>query len=167
MVFPELCITGSTCADLFLQDTLLQGAEDALGTILEATKNLDMVAAVGLPVRCPWDLKLYNCAAVIQSGKILGLVPKTVLPNYGEGQDGRWFVSGAGTDLTVTLCGQQVPMSDKGLFACSTMPGLVIGVEIGEDLWAAVPPSLWTWAKSAAGLAAVATITRPRLLLRI
>ena len=77
LCLPELCLTGYTCGDLFLQDTLLCGAEEGLQTILEATRNLDMVTVLGLPVRCKWDNKLYNCAAVIQSGEILGLVPKT------------------------------------------------------------------------------------------
>ena len=79
LALPELCITGYTCGDLFLQDTLLQGAEDALGHILEQTKDLDMLTAVGLPVWNRWDSKLYNCAAVIQRGKILGLDRKSVV----------------------------------------------------------------------------------------
>ena len=98
MAFPELCLTGYTCGDLFLHDTLLRGAEEGLATVLEATRNLDMVAAVGLPVRNKWDGKLYNCAAVIQSGEILGLVPKTAVPNYGEFYEGRWFASGKGVE---------------------------------------------------------------------
>ena len=80
--FPELCLTGYTCGDLFLQRTLIKGAEEALGTVLAATKHLEIVAAVGLPVR--YNNKLYNCAAVIQQGQILGLVPKQHLPNYTE-----------------------------------------------------------------------------------
>ena len=142
LALPELCLTGYTCADLFLQPTLLRGAEEGLSTILEATKNLDMVAAVGLPVWNKWDNKLYNCAAVIQSGEILGLVPKTHLPNYGEFYEGRWFASGAGVEATISLCGQKVSLSDTDLFACSDMPNLVIGVEICEDLWAPEPPSI-------------------------
>ena len=137
----ELCLTGYTCGDLFLQDTLLNGAEEGLATILEATRNLDMVAAVGLPVRCKWDNKLYNCAAVIQSGEILGLVPKTYLPNYGEFYEQRWFASGKGLDVSVELCGQQVPLGGCGTFACTDLPNLVIGVELCEDLWASEPPS--------------------------
>ena len=89
LCLPELCLTGYTCGDLFLQDTLLKGAEEGLATILAATRNLDMVTALGLPVQ--FQNKLYNCAAVIQSGKILGLVPKTHLPNYGEFYEQRWF----------------------------------------------------------------------------
>ena len=139
--FPELCLTGYTCGDLFLQDTLLCGAEEGLQTILEATRNLDMVTVLGLPVRCKWDNKLYNCAAVIQSGEILGLVPKTYLPNYGEFYEQRWFASGAGVETSVDLCGETVDMDAAGLFACETVPNLVLGVEICEDLWATEPPS--------------------------
>ncbi|HIY16022.1 MAG TPA: NAD(+) synthase [Candidatus Intestinimonas stercorigallinarum] len=142
LALPELCLTGYTCGDLFLQPTLLRGAEEGLATILEATKNLDMVTAVGLPVWNKWDNKLYNCAAVIQSGEILGLVPKTYLPNYGEFYEQRWFASGAGVDAAVPLCGREVSLSDTGLFACGDMPHLVIGVEICEDLWAPEPPSI-------------------------
>ena len=78
LCLPELCLTGYTCGDLFFQDTLLKGAEEGLATILEATKGLDMVTAVGLPVRC--DNKLYNCAVLIQKGEILGLIPKPISP---------------------------------------------------------------------------------------
>ena len=98
LCLPELCITGYTCGDLFLQDTLLQGAEEALTTILHATRNLDLLAAVGVPVRC--NNKLYNCAAVIHKGMILGLVPKLHIPSYGEFYESRWFTSGA--DLSET-----------------------------------------------------------------
>ena len=141
LCLPELCLTGYTCGDLFLQDTLLCGAEEGLQTILEATRNLDMVTVLGLPVRCKWDNKLYNCAAVIQSGEILGLVPKTYLPNYGEFYEQRWFASGAGVETSVDLCGATVDMDAAGLFACEKVPNLVLGVEICEDLWATEPPS--------------------------
>lgn len=142
LCLPELCLTGYTCGDLFLQNTLLNGAEEGLETILEATINLELVAAVGLPVRCSWNQKLYNCAAVIQKGKILGLIPKIYLPNYNEFYEARWFTSGEGVDCTITLCGQQVPLSDQLTFWCETMPDLVLGVEICEDLWTANPPSV-------------------------
>ena len=141
LCLPELCLTGYTCGDLFLQDTLLCGAEEGLQTILEATRNLDMVTVLGLPVRCKWDNKLYNCAAVIQSGEILGLVPKTYLPNYGEFYEQRWFASGAGVETSVDLCGETVDMDAAGLFACEKVPNLVLGVELCEDLWATEPPS--------------------------
>lgn len=140
LVLPELCITGYTCADLFLQDTLLKGAEDALATILEATKNLDMLTALGLPVRV--GNKLYNCAAVIHKGNLLGLVPKTNLPGYGEFCEKRWFEPGLPQhDPQVSLCGYEVSMGSNLLFPCDTMPNLTVGVEICEDLWAIDPPS--------------------------
>ena len=141
LVLPELCLTGYTCGDLFLHDTLLQGAEEALATVLEATRNLDMVTALGLPVRNKWDNKLYNCAAVIHKGEILGLVPKTALPNYGEFYEGRWFASGQGVEAYIRLCGQDVDLCARQLFGCQSMPNLVIGVEICEDLWGTQPPS--------------------------
>ena len=144
LCLPELCLTGYTCADLFLQDTLIRGAEEGLATILEATKNLDMIAAIGLPVRDKWDNKLYNCAAVIQKGDILGLVAKTYLPNYGEFYEQRWFTPSGGiggVNHMVELCGKQVSLSCNGLFACEDLEDLVIGVEICEDLWAPEPPS--------------------------
>ena len=140
LCLPELCLTGYTCGDLFFQDTLLKGAEEGLATILEATKGLDMVTAVGLPVRC--DNKLYNCAVLIQKGEILGLIPKTHIPNYGEFYEGRWFTSGKDAEERVFLAGQWVTMSGQKLYACETMPGLTIGVELCEDLWAVEPPSL-------------------------
>ena len=145
LALPELCLTGYTCGDLFFQDTLLRGAEEGLQTILDATKNLDMIAAVGLPVRDKWDNKLYNCATVIQKGEILSLVPKTYLPNYGEFYEQRWFTPSGGVggvDHMVQLCGQDVSMNCSGLFACEELPELVIGVEICEDLWAPNPPSV-------------------------
>lgn len=141
LTLPELCLTGYTCGDLFLQDTLLRGAEEALACVLTETAGLDLVAALGLPVRNPWDNKLYNCAAVIQKGEILALIPKTHIPNYGEFYEARWFATGKDVDVTVELCGQQVWMSPNCVLACETMPGLVLGVEICEDLWAAQPPS--------------------------
>ena len=139
LVLPELCLTGYTCGDLFLQETLLRGAEEALSTVLEATKHLDMVTALGLPVR--FENKLYNCAAVIHKGVILGLVPKTHLPNYGEFYEARWFAPGPAETRQVTLCGQSVPLGSRQLFFCQDLPELVLGVELCEDLWAVEPPS--------------------------
>ncbi|MGN0968228.1 MAG: NAD(+) synthase, partial [Oscillospiraceae bacterium] len=139
LVLPELCLTGYTCGDLFLQDTLLKGAEDGLATVLEATKNLDMLTALGMPVKV--QNKLYNCAVIIHKGKILGLIPKIYLPNYGEFYEQRWFTSGAEISTALTLCGQDVTLGAAGIFRCTTMPDLAIGVEICEDLWAPEPPS--------------------------
>ena len=142
LALPELCLTGYTCGDLFLQDTLLRGAEEGLQTILEATRNLEIVTALGLPVWDKWDNKLYNCAAIIQKGEILGLIPKVYLPNYGEFYEQRWFASGSGVEHGIELCGQHVSLCTNKTFACDTMPNLVIGVEICEDLWAPAPPSV-------------------------
>ena len=139
LVLPELCLTGYTCGDLFLQPTLLQGAEDALATVLEATKHLDMLTAVGLPVRRQG--KLYNCAAVIHRGELLAVIPKTSLPNSNEFYEKRWFEPGGPSDRLFTLCGQETFFGTDVLFPCSTLPGLTVGVEVCEDLWIPQPPS--------------------------
>ena len=140
LALPELCLTGYTCGDLFLQRTLLRGAEEGLATVLQATRSLDLVAAVGLPVKC--NNKLYNCAAIIHKGNILGLVPKCCVPNYGEFYEGRWFASGRELGVqAVTLCGQETVLSPHLLFQCRELPELVIGAELCEDLWTAEPPS--------------------------
>ena len=142
LALPELCLTGYTCGDLFFQDTLLRGAEDALGQVLEATRPVDMLVALGLPVRA--EGKLYNCAAVLCRGKLLGLIPKTCLPNYGEFYEKRWFEPGPEEEfLSLTLCGQEVFLGKRHLFRCDTLPDLVVGVEICEDLWSSAPPSVF------------------------
>jgi len=141
LVLPELGLTGYTCADLFFQETLLRGAEEALGTVLEATRNLEVVTAVGLPVRA--NNKLYNCAVIIQKGEILGVVPKTYLPNYGEFYEKRWFAPAPREAGQITLCGRGgVPFGAGQLFTCGTVPDLTLGFEICEDLWAPEPPSV-------------------------
>lgn len=139
LVFPELCLTGYTCGDLFLQPLLLSGAEQGLAEILEESKSLPLLAAVGLPVAV--EGKLYNCAAVFSQGKLLGLVPKLHIPNYSEFYEQRHFTSGAGTAGEVTLCGQTVPFGEKLLFRCEDFPLFTAGFEICEDLWVAQPPS--------------------------
>ena len=136
LCLPELCLTGATCGDLFLHDTLLHGAQDALATVLEATKNLDMVAALGLPVRGK-DSRVYNCAAVIHKGKVLGLVAKTHIPQ----SQSRWF---SVPDVTPTVCplfGEPLVVNNGMVFSCNALPRLSIGVEIGEDAWATLPPA--------------------------
>lgn len=139
-VFPELVLTGYTCGDLFLQEALLRAAEDGLSRILEHTTRGPMIVAVGLPVQV--DNALYNCAAICCRGKLLGLVPKQNIPNYNEFYEVRHFTSGAGMRTrTVTLCGQQVPLGVDLLFRCRTLPSLVLGCEICEDLWVPTPPS--------------------------
>ncbi|MDD6160925.1 MAG: NAD(+) synthase [Oscillospiraceae bacterium] len=140
LALPELCITGYTCGDLFLQDTLLDGAEAALGRILAETAGLDMLTAVGLPVRAMG--KLYNCAAVICKGEILALVPKTSIPNYGEFYEARWFASGKDVDCRVRLCGRDTALTSRVIFREQSMEQLCVGVEICEDLWGTCPPSI-------------------------
>ena len=138
-VFPEFCLTGYTCGDLFLQRTLQQGALDALEWLLAQTRTLDTVALVGLPLLVHG--KLYNCAAVLCRGQLLGIVPKTYLPNYGEFYEKRQFTPGSTEVQTVTVCGQQVLFGTSLLFRCRQMPSFVLGVELCEDLWSALPPS--------------------------
>jgi NAD+ synthase (glutamine-hydrolysing) len=143
LCLPELCLTGYSCGDLFLQDTLLRGAEDALAAVMKATGDLDMVIALGLPVR--YNHKLFNCAAVICRGVLLGLVPKTSIPNYTEFYEARWFTSARELDKgahVVSFAGQDsAPLSAELLFRCANYPLLTIGVEICEDLWVADTPS--------------------------
>ena len=147
LVLPELGLTGYTCADLFFQDTLLRGAEEALATVLEATRPLELVAAVGLPLRVAG--RLYDCAAVIQKGKILGVVPKSNLSDA----ERRWFAPAPpasplallGRSMTppLSLCGQSgVPFGSGLLFPCDTLPGLTLGFEFGAELADLTPPSV-------------------------
>ena len=141
LVLPELGLTGYTCGDLFYQETLLRGAEEALATVLEATRNLEVVTAVGLPVLR--NNKLYNCAAIIQKGCILGVVPKTHLPNYSEFYEKRQFAPAPAEGDFITLCKQEdVRFGALQTFACAEVPGLVLGFEICEDLWAPDSPSV-------------------------
>ncbi len=141
LALPELCLTGYTCGDLFLQDTLLDGAAEGLRTILEATRHLEILTALGMPVRNKWNSKLYNCAVVIQRGEIKGVVPKTYIPNYGEFYEQRWFASNPAANDSLLLCGEEIELTGRLLHECETVPGLVVGVEICEDLWAPEPPS--------------------------
>ena len=136
LVLPELGLTGYSCADLFFQDTLLRGAEEALATVLEATRHLEVVAAAGLPLRVGG--RLYDCAAVIQKGKILGVVPKANL----SGAESRWFSPAPDDCRAVSLCGQSgVPFAAALTFPCDTLSGLTLGFEFGGDLAALAPPS--------------------------
>lgn len=138
IVFPELCITGYTCQDLFLQELLLQEALLALQKIAAYTKGQDALVFVGLPVER--GQKLYNVAAALRDGKVLGMVPKTCIPNYGEFYEARHFVSGNGETVDFMLGGEKIPFGTKLLFACEEMPSLVVGCEICEDMWAADTP---------------------------
>ena len=139
LVFPELSLTGYTCQDLFRQQLLLDKCEEALIRLLDITRKLDVISVVGLPVRI--GSLLYNCAAVIQHGCLLGLVPKTYLPNYGEFYEKRWFASA--TDLMpqeIYLAGSPVMVSNEPL-VFRTCDGVGFGIEICEDVWAPLPPS--------------------------
>ena len=141
LVLPELGLTGYTCGDLFYQDTLLRGAEEALATVLEATRHLEVLTAVGMPLRV--HNKLYNCAVIIQKGTILGVVPKAHLPNYGEFYEKRQFAPAPEEAEYLTLLGQEaVPFGAGQVFSCADLPELTVGFEICEDLWAPEPPSV-------------------------
>lgn len=140
LAFPELSITSYTCADLFAQTTLIEYAEKSLERIAEFSKDKDMFITVGLPVCC--DNQTFNCIAAISKGKILGLIPKTCLPNYSEFYEERWFASSA--DIIsdeVTICGQTVPIGADILFTAENIKNLTIGIEVCEDLWSPIPPS--------------------------
>lgn len=141
MVFPELCLTGYTCGDLFLQNVLIEKAKDALIYLMEESEYLDMLVFVGLP----WQYggKLYNVAAAICKGEILGLVPKTCIPNYGEFNEMRYFAAGNDEPVIVSIAGDDVPMGTSLLFECENIPGLVVAAEVCEDVWAACPPSTY------------------------
>ncbi len=141
MVFPELCITGYTCGDLFAQELLLTEARKALIEIAEYTEKIDGIVFVGLPFA--YDAKLYNVAAVLSGGSILGLVPKTHIPNYNEFYERRYFEEGFASPVPVRIDDDHiVPMGTDLIFGCRTMPDLKIAVEICEDLWAPAPPSI-------------------------
>lgn len=140
MVFPELCITSYTCGDLFHQQLLLDEAEKQLGKILEKTKTIDVVAMVGMPVYA--GNRLFDCSAVIQGGKIIGVVPKAFIPGHEEFCEERWFASGYNSlDDTVMLCGCQVPFGIDLLFEAENEKDVCFGIEVSEDLWAPIPPS--------------------------
>ncbi len=139
IVFPELSLTGYSCQDLFRQHLLLDAAEESVMMLLDFTRQLDIISIIGMPV-IVGDL-LLNCAVVIQKGQILGIVPKTVIPNYGEFYEKRWF--GSAKDIKPTeirLAGNTVMVSPEPcLFR--TCDDVLFGIEICEDLWAPVPPS--------------------------
>jgi len=140
IVFPELCITGYTCGDLFLQTTLLRGAESALNSILEATKDIDMLIFLGMPILA--DNQIFNSAVSIYRGNIKAVIPKIFLPNTSEFSEKRWFASA--TDLIskeIKLCGQDIPIDSNIIFECPNIENLKIGVEICQDLWTVIPPS--------------------------
>lgn len=139
LVFPELCLTGYTCGDLFLQDLLLRAAEEALQSVMKQTADKDILCLVGLPLRR--ESRLYNCAAVFCRGELLGVVPKRNIPNYSEFYELRHF-SPAGDGIEwITLAGQEVPFGQNLLFCCRELPEFVVAAEICEDLWVPQSPS--------------------------
>lgn len=140
VVFPELCVTGYSCGDLFYSDVLLRSAMEALETLTAYTAGKYPVVIVGLPVR--YRSKLYNCAAVLHQGHCLGIVPKTHLPNHGEFYEQRQFTSGASLppSAAVIVAGEPVPMGTDLLFTHETLENYTFGVEICEDMWAPCPP---------------------------
>lgn len=139
IVFPELCITGYSCQDLFRQSLLLEQVEASMLMLLDFTRNLDIISIVGLPV-VVGDM-LLNCAAVIQKGDLLGLIPKTYLPNYSEFYEKRWFASSQDLQPTeIRFAGNKILVtSQPTLF--KTCDGVLFGIEICEDVWAPAPPS--------------------------
>ena len=141
LVFPELCITGYTCGDLFYQQVLLREAKKELLAIAKYTQRKDYLAFVGLPLE--YNGKLYNVAAAVIQGKVLGLVPKTHIPNYNEFYERRHFAPGMKQPVPVALDEDTVvPMGTRVLFQCRQMPELKIGAEICEDVWAPNPPGV-------------------------
>ena len=154
LCLPEFALTGYTCSDLFLQDTLLRGAEDGLAAILKASEGLNVVVLVGLPVR--HNGKLYNCAAVLCNGELLGLVPKVHLPNYGEFYEKRHFIPGMREPECIELAGQETLIGTNLLFACKQLPAFVLAAEVCEDLWSPIPPSC---AHALAGATVVANLS--------
>ena len=139
LVLPELVITGYTCADLFFQRTLQEGANAAIVDLLSYSKGHDMVVVVGSPLI--FFGNLYNCAVVMQDGKILGVVPKRHIPNYQEFYERRWFHLPPEDVREVSLAGQKTYFGTKLLFSCSNIPEFILGVEVCEDLWVPDSPS--------------------------
>ena len=137
VAFPELSVTAYTCGDLVLQPTLLDAADEALERLVRATRKLPLTLIAGAPLR--HGSTLYNCAVVFTQGKVLGVVPKTYIPNYGEFYENRWFASGAGiSDEHIVVAGHE---ADFGADLTFEVNGAEFGIEICEDLWTAVPPS--------------------------
>ena len=139
IVTPELCLTGYTCQDLFREQLLLDKVEEGIVQLLDFTRKLDTILIVGAPVCI--NALLYNCAVIIQRGTVLGVVPKTYLPNYGEFYEKRWFASAQDLNPTdIYLAGSPVHVSDEPILF-TTGDGVQFGVEICEDVWAPIPPS--------------------------
>ncbi len=151
VVFPEMCITGYTCADLFHSTTLLDDALSALEKVAAATAGLEATVVLGMPLAL--NNTLYNCAAVLAQGRVAGIVPKTYIPNYNEFYEKRWWAAAPEANTTVDIQGEEVPFGTGLLFEVAGVP---VGVEICEDLWTPVPPSC---AAAMAGAMVVANLS--------
>lgn len=151
VVLPEMCLTGYTCADLFHSRTLLDGALRALATVAEATRGLQTMVLAGMPLEVGGTL--YNCAVAMAGGRVLGVVPKTYVPNYNEFYEKRWWAEAPERMTSVRLLGEEVPFGTRQLFDCG---GTLVGVEICEDMWTPVPPSC---AATMAGAQVVANLS--------
>jgi len=162
IVFPELGLTGYSCEDLFRQQALLEAAESALAALLADTAELPLVAVVGLPARA--GPSLFNCAAVLHRGRLLGIVPKTYLPNYGEFYEMRQFASGTCPTVdALAFAGQRdVPFGANLLFRFGSQPDFTLGVEICEDLWLPIPPSTYA---TLAGATVIANLSASNVTL--
>lgn len=139
LVFPELCITAYTCADMFFSNVILDSADKALKMYIDGTKSYDMLSIVGLPMS--YANKIYNCAAVVKGGELLGVVAKSNLPTYGEFYEGRYFVPCPEENFEYLFNEKKVPFGRNILFSCTSMPLLKLGIEICEDIWVNTPPS--------------------------
>lgn len=140
IAFPELCITGYTCGDLFLQERLIKSAFENILRIKNETESLDIISIIGAPIRC--NGKLYNCAVVIKNGEILGVVPKTHIPNYSEFYEKRHFEPAPDNNIVVTIENNEYLFGKKILFTDTKIDSFSFAVEICEDLWTPQPPSI-------------------------
>ena len=140
IVTPELSLTGYTCGDMFLQDKLVKDSIIGLEYVLSETKSLNIISIIGMPVST--NNALFNCGVVINRGKLLGIIPKTYIPNYKEFYECRWFSSSLNLDINeIELLGQKVPLGCDLLFQDRKNPNITFAIEICEDLWAVTPPS--------------------------
>lgn len=138
-VFPELCVCGYTCGDLFNQTVLIAACSDAIEKICNATVGLNMLVFVGAPVVN--DGKLYNCAVAINNGEVLGVIPKTFIPNYGEFYEKRHFAAAPESEGTVKIANRVVPFGSKQIFKAADCENFTVACEICEDLWSPLSPS--------------------------
>ena len=139
LVLPELCVTGYTCGDLFLQRTLIDGAADAIGKLLSASEKMSLITVVGAPFLSEGNL--YNCAFVIQKGALLGIVPKSNIPNYGEFCESRYFTMAPQMMREVSFCGMTCPFGCDLLFSAEEHEEFTFAIELCEDLLGATQPS--------------------------